>query len=70
MNNSSVGWEIPFQMDKWYQYTTSIHRGTGMTIYHVGEDSSIRDGCDEEVLAFTSVPFVESKFKELFDNIQ
>lgn len=70
VNNSSLGWEIPFEKDRWYQYITTQHEETGIIIYHVGDDSSIIDGCGQEVLAFSSIPFTEIKFKQFFDNIQ
>jgi len=67
MNNSSLNWEIPFEKDRWYQYITTQHEETGMTLYHVGDT---KYELDNDFLAFSSVPFTEIKFKQFFDNIQ
>lgn len=55
-----------FEKDKWYQYITTIHE-SGTTVYHVGDT---KYELDDDFLAFTSFPFIENKFTELFDNIQ
>ncbi len=62
MNNSHVGWNIDFKKDQQYFYTTKLHQETEMIIYFVS------DGEINEL--FEGVPFVESKFKKLFNNQQ
>ncbi len=62
MNNTKVGWNVDFKKDLQYFYITKSHDETGMLIYFVS-DGNIND-------LFEGVPFVESKFKKLFDNKQ
>ena len=65
MNHKDYEWNIPFFKDTEYQYVTTIHEETGVKIYHVGNtEKEITD------ITFETVPFVETKFKELFDNRQ
>ena len=62
MNNTSVGWNIDFKKNEKYFYTKKIHDESKMALYFVS-DGTIND-------LFEGVPFIESKFKKLFDNIQ
>lgn len=60
MNHTSFGWNIDFKKSQKYFYTTKSHDETGVLLYFVS-DGDVNDH-------FGGVPFVESKFKKLFDN--
>lgn len=62
MNNTNVGWNLDFKKNQQYYYSISKNKESLIDIFYVS-DGEIND-------FFKGVPFVEKKFKELFDNTQ